>query len=333
MRVGIVGSGGIATTHAKALNALPELELAGFSDNGSGKAAKLASQFGGKGFSSVINLIDSKPDMLIIGTPSGTHLEPTLAAAEKGIHVLCEKPLEITTNRAKQMIEAHQKAGTRLGGIFNYRYTESVSKVKEAIKRGRFGKLTYAAVQVPWWRDPGYYKDSWHGTLQLDGGGALINQSIHMVDLLIYFLGEVREVKSFTDHNFHAIDAEDTFTVALRFESGLLAQLSGTTAAYPGRPRRLELGGIDGSVIMEDDQIVFWEFRNPEEGDEEVVESYGKAPGKGGAADPTAIDFDGHKQNLKSFVQAIQEGKPFELEGREAIKALDLVERIYHDAR
>ncbi len=328
---GIVGAGMIAAFHAKAIGDIDNSDIVGFCDNGSGNAAKLADEYGGVAFEDYKSLIMSEDvNVVAIATPSGFHLEPALLAAEEGKHVICEKPLEVTSERVSKMIKAHDKAGTYLGGIFPYRYNESLQPLKSAIEDGRFGKITFAAIHVPWWRDHDYYKDSWHGTWALDGGGALMNQSIHMIDYLLYLMGPVKEIKSISDHLAHPqIEAEDTSVSVIRFENGALGMIYGTTGSYPGRFRRLEITGTNGTVIQEEDSFKVWQFREEQPADEIIRERFGNIHGGGGVSDPSAIPYENHTRNISAFLNAIEEERSFEINGDEAKKAVDLIERIY----
>lgn len=328
---GIIGAGLIADFHARAIGDIPGASVVGFCDNGSGRANILASKYGARVFEDYQKLI-SNPDINIIAvaTPSGFHLEPTVFAATQGKHVICEKPLEITLDRIDQMIMAHEKSGTYLGGIFPYRYNHSFRVLKKAVTEGRFGKITYAGIQVPWWRDDEYYFDSWHGTWELDGGGALMNQSIHMIDCLLDIMGPVQDVQGYTDHLGHPdIEAEDTAVAILRFKNQALGLIYGTTASYPGQFRSLQITGINGTVIQEEDSFKVWHFREEQEEDDSIRKQFGGIHGGGGVSDPAAIPYENHTRNIVSFLDAIDNNKPFNIDGREARKAVELILRIY----
>ncbi|MDH4240826.1 MAG: Gfo/Idh/MocA family oxidoreductase, partial [Phycisphaerae bacterium] len=196
---GIIGAGLIADFHAKSIADIPNAKLIGCCDKVQDKANTLADKYDVKAFGNYDEMLKSDDvDIVTIATPSGFHMEPTVAAAEAGKHVLCEKPLEVTLERIDAMIEAHNKSGTRLGGIFPYRFNDSQTVLREAINSGRFGVITYAGIYVPWWRTDEYYKDSWHGTWKLDGGGALMNQSIHMVDMLCDVMPPIESLQAYT---------------------------------------------------------------------------------------------------------------------------------------
>ena len=212
---GVVGAGLIADFHARAIRDIPNARFVACCDTVAPKAQALAGKYGAKAYSSYEEMVQSDNiDIVTIATPSGLHMEPTIAAAQAGKHVICEKPIEITLKRIDAMIAAHKKAGTRLGGVFPYRFNDLMTPLREAIQSGRFGTITYASVYVPWWRTDAYYKDSWHGTQKLDGGGALMNQSIHMVDMLCDLMPPIESVQAYTATLGHAIETEDTAVAA-----------------------------------------------------------------------------------------------------------------------
>ncbi len=258
---GIVGTGLIADFHARAILSLENARLGGISGRSIDKAKKLAVKYGCEPYDDYKKMIaDPRIEIIAIATASGFHLEPAVEAAKHGKHVICEKPLEITLKRIDKMIEAHDKAGTQLGGIFNFRYNESVKVLKEAIDKRRFGKLTYAAVYVPWWRNESYYTGSWHGTLDMDGGGAMMNQSIHMIDMLQYLIGPVKSLQAYSSTLVHDIEAEDTAAAVLKFKNKALGVIYGTTASWPGQFRRLEITGSKGTVIQVENSFKVWQF-------------------------------------------------------------------------
>jgi predicted dehydrogenase len=272
-------------------------------------------------------------DIITIATPSGFHAEPTIAAAGEGKHVICEKPLEITLERIDVMIEAHEKAGTRLGGIFPYRFNDMMAPLREAINSGRFGVITYAGIYVPWFRTEEYYKDSWHGTWKLDGGGALMNQSIHMVDMLCDVMPPIESLQAFTATLGHEMEAEDTAVAVLRYTNGALGMIYGTTASYPGQFRRFEITGTKGTVINIENSITVWQFADEKPEDAEVLKKFGQIEGGGGVADPAAITHENHTRNFKAFINALEAGEEFWIGGTEARKAVEVILAIYKSAK
>lgn len=331
--IGIAGAGMISEFHAKAIESLPNTRLAGFSNIRPEKARRLAVKYGVEHWESISDMVRSdKVDVVMVATPSGAHEQPTIEAAACGKHVLCEKPLEIDLDRIDRMIEAHRHAGTFLGGIFNLRYNETTQIIKDAIARGRLGTITYASVHVPWWRSNAYY-EGWHGTWELDGGGALMNQGIHMIDLLLYCMGPVNQVSAFAHHLGHPqIEAEDTAAAILRFENQAIGMVYGSTASFPGQFRRMELTGTGGTIVLVENSLQIWQFSEPEAADEAIIQKYGHIEGGGGVSDPAAISFENHARNLSSFIRAIETNQPFEIDGTEARKAVELVLKIYASA-
>ncbi len=332
---GIVGAGLIADFHARAVNDNPPAKLIGFCDSGSGRAGKLAGKYSCRAFGNYQQMVKSNEiDVVTIATPSGFHMEPAVAAARAGKHVLCEKPLEITLERIDAMIDAHQKYGTLLGGIFQNRFNDCILPLREAINSGRFGVITYAGVYVPWWRSDEYYQDSWHGTWKLDGGGALMNQSIHMIDMLCDLAPPIESVQAFVVTVGHPrIETEDTAVAALRFTNGALGIIYGTTASYPGRFKRFEITGTKGTAVFLEDSLTVWQFAEERDEDEQIRRQFGRVKGNGGVADPAAISHQNHTQNFKAFIKALEKGGDFEITGAEARKAVEVILAIYKSAR
>lgn len=332
-KFGIIGAGLIADFHAKAIQSLPNAVLTGICGTNPGKVRALSEKYKCRAFKDCDDLLGSSEiEIVTIATPSGAHMERSISAAQHGKHVLCEKPIEISLERIDRMIVAHERAGTRLGGIFNYRFHDTVKHLKNAVSDGRFGIITCASVFVPWWRPESYYRGSWHGTRKLDGGGALMNQAIHMVDLLQYLMGPVDSLQSITATLAHEIEVEDTAVSILRFRNGALGMIYGTTASYPGQFRRLEITGTKGTVIQVDNSIKVWEFSEKEAFDNEILSLFGKAEGGGGASDPAAIPFEPHARNIAAFIDSVEKDNPFEVDGLEARKAVEIILAIYRSA-
>ena len=332
---GIIGAGLIADFHARAMGDMPNAKLVGFCDKIPDRAEKLAEKFGVRAFDDYEQMLESDEiDIVTIATPSGFHAEPTIAAAEAGKHVICEKPLEITLERIDAMTEAHEKAGTRLGGIFPYRFNDMMEPLREAINSGRLGVITYASIFVPWWRTDEYYKDSWHGTWKLDGGGALMNQSIHMVDMLCDVMPPIESLQAFTATLGHPqIETEDTAVAVLRYTNGALGMIYGTTASFPGQFRRFEITGTKGTIINVENSITVWQFADERPEDAEVLKKFGEIEGGGGVADPAAITHENHTRNFEAFLDALEAGEDFWIDGREARKAVEVILAIYKSAK
>jgi len=331
---GIIGTGMIADFHAQAIQSLGNARLVGVCGSDSAKADIFAQKFDCKAFSNYSEMLRSDEiDIVTIATPSGNHMDPTVEAAQQGKHVLCEKPMEISLDRIDAMISAHRNSGTYLGGIFNYRYSDSVALLKRAVDEGRFGNLSFVSVHVPWWRSDEYYQSKWRGTWKLDGGGALMNQSIHMIDLMQYLVGPLSSLQASIATIGHAIEVEDTAAAIVKFKNNALGSIYGSTASFPGQFRRMEITGTKGTVILIDDAIAIWQFADQKEEDFEILNNIGGPSGGGGASDPASISYLFHKKNIAAFIAAIESGKPFEINGDEARKAVEIVLAIYTSAK
>ncbi len=331
----ILGTGLIARFHARAVLDAPGAVLIGVCSRSQERADAFAAEFNCAAFTSLDAMLAlDSVDVLLITTPSGAHLDPAIAAAQAGKHVLCEKPLEITVERAERMIAAHAKAGTQLGCIFQMRHFPALQPIREALAEARFEIVTHAAVYVPWWRTPEYYTESeWHGTKALDGGGALMNQSIHMLDLLCSLMPPVKSVAAVLSSMGHpGIEVEDCASASIIFEDGALGTVVGTTSSWPGRPKRLEITGTAGTVIMEDENILCFDFKYKRSSDADVLETFSTSASLVGVADPGAMTHAGHTACINDFVDALRNHCAYAVDGGEALKSIRLIEAIYRSA-
>jgi predicted dehydrogenase len=253
-----------------------------------------------------------------------------MAAAARGLHVLTEKPIDINTRRADALIEAARRAGVKLGVMFQDRAKPGIRQLREWITTGVIGKPLLADARVKWYRPPDYYSQSrWRGTLALDGGGALINQAIHTIDLLLWLLGDVIRVQARTATSLHQIEGEDTALAILEFSSGMLGVLQATSAAYPGSPRRLELTGSEGTVILEQDRIVAANLRHPLS---DCGDSF--APDENQSASSAVVsDYRGHQALFEDFIHAMESGTKPICDGHDGRRSIALVEAIYRADR
>ncbi|WP_437230012.1 Gfo/Idh/MocA family protein [Planctomicrobium sp. SH661] len=333
----IIGTGMIARYHAQAIAAIPNATLIGCFNHNLDRATKFAEEFGCRAYSKLEDLLaNPEVDVVTICTPSGAHLEPALAAARAGKHLLVEKPLEITLERCDAIIAACEEAGTLLGAILPSRFSPANVALKKAIEAGRFGRLTLGDTYVKWWRTQAYYDDGgWRGTWALDGGGAYMNQAIHNVDLLSWLMGDVQEVCGLTSTLAHErIEVEDVGTAIVRFKNGALGTLEASTSVYPGLLKKTEIHGTTGSACVEQDSILMWNFQTPDPGDAELLEKYGKGNEvTGGAADPKAISFIGHQRQFEDFIAAIHERRKPLIDGSEGRKSVELILAIYESSK
>ncbi|MDR1957537.1 MAG: Gfo/Idh/MocA family oxidoreductase [Planctomycetaceae bacterium] len=329
---GIIGCGMIASFHAKAIREIGGNLVACF-DHVPQSSERIAKEYGAKSYID-LNSFLTHPNLEIvtIGTPSGAHCETAVAAAEAGKHVIVEKPLEITLERCDKIIAACDKAGITLSTIFPSRFHDSSRKIKKAIESGRFGKLTIGDAIVKWYRTQEYYDSgAWRGTWELDGGGALMNQAIHSVDLLTWLMGPVVEVNAVTSLLAHErIAVEDTAAAAIRFQSGALGIIEATTAAYPGYLKRIEIHGSTGSAVMEEEDIIKWDFASSIDDDAEIRETMtNRLSTGGGAADPAAIGYHAHARQFRDVLDAIDSGRKPLVDGHEGRKSVEIILAIY----
>lgn len=339
MKFGIIGAGMIGQFHAKAITAMEGGELHSVFDLRAEAAQKLADEFGAKAYSDMdAFLADPELEIVTVGTPSGAHLEPSLAALHAGKHVICEKPLEITTERIDQLMEAAAQNGKTLAAVLNRRFHPGMDAFKKAADAGRFGQLTSASAYVKWYRDQAYYDSAgWRGTWALDGGGALMNQSIHTVDALLYLAGPVKSVQANAACLAHErIEVEDIVVAIVEFESGARGVIECSTCTWSkdGHPARVQLSGTEGSVFLADEAFEIWDFMNETAEDAEVRSQFMKGAAAGlGANDPKAINFHQHQRNFEEVVSAISEGRPPSTSAAEARKSVALIQAIYESAR
>jgi len=331
IHVGLIGGGNISETHARAVRAIPGIVLGAIYGANTEKVSRLCHTYGGKAYQELDAFLNHHPmDFVAIGSPSGLHATHGIAAANRGLHVLTEKPIDISSSRADELIEAAQKAGVKLGVMFQDRHKPDIRRLKEWVDRGVIGKPLLADARVKWYRPPEYYSHSkWRGTLSLDGGGALINQGVHTLDLLLWLMGDVARVQARTATALHAIEGEDTAIALLEFAGGALGVLQATTCAFPGYPRRLEITGTEGTVIMEQDRIIAVDLKNAPPGVDAGVRSQDKE----NTSSPVVSDFSGHQAIFEDFIRAIQENGTPLCDGREGKRSILLVEEIYRAAR
>lgn len=331
IHIGLIGGGNISETHARAASAIPGVKIAAVYGSNPDKVARLCSEYGGTPFDNLRAFLSHRPlQAVILGSPSGQHAEQGIAAAQSGLHVLTEKPIDITTNRADALIEAARRAGVKLAVIFQDRVKPNIQALKRWLDAGTLGKPLLVDASVKWYRPPDYYANSkWRGTFALDGGGALINQAIHTVDLLLWLFSDVARVQAHTATILHKIEAEDTAVALLEFKSGAVCTLLATTAAYPGYPRRLEITTTEGTVILEHDRIIATDLRNPLPG----VATHVSGDANQSASSAAVTDVTAHRAIIENFLDAITNNAALVCDGTQGRRSLALVEAIYRAAR
>lgn len=331
IHVGLIGGGNISGTHARAATAIADVEISAVHGTNSEKVERLCREFGGRPYQDFHRFLAHRPmQMVIIGSPSGLHAEQGIAAARQGLHVLVEKPIDISTQRADALIAECEKAKLKLGVIFQDRFKPAIRRVKQLINDGALGRVLLADARVKWYRPPEYYGASrWRGTWALDGGGALMNQGVHTVDLLLWLLGDVVSVRARTATVLHAIETEDTAIALLEFRKGAMGVLEATTAAYPGYPRRIELTGAEGTIVLENDRILLGDLK----GEAQDMVSHDGDSDNPSASSPVVVDFRGHQSAIEDFIHAIQYDHAPACDGREGRRSVALIQAIYDAAR
>jgi UDP-N-acetyl-2-amino-2-deoxyglucuronate dehydrogenase len=332
---GIVGTGVIADFHARAMGQVKGAQLRAVASRDPSQARAFASRHGTDAESDLTSLLArSDIDVVCVTTPSGLHEGIAVAALNAGKHVLCEKPLEVSTAGIDRMIAAAKLNARWLGAVLPARFGDGARAMKEAVEQERFGRLTLCSAQVKWWRNEEYYRSGrWRGTWSLDGGGALMNQGIHAVDLLQWLVGMPVAVSAFAATLKHQIEVEDTLSAILRFGHGGLGSIECATTCAPGAPRRIELCGTEGSAVLEEDNIVRWAFKDSRPGDAELSDAGRLSRGSSGAEDPRAIGLVGHTRVIADMVDAVRGNRPPLIDGVEGRKAVALIEAVYASAR
>ncbi|MBQ9848650.1 MAG: Gfo/Idh/MocA family oxidoreductase [Clostridia bacterium] len=328
---GIIGCGIIADFHANALKELgDEAELIGVCDVVFDAAEKFAKRHGTKAFPSAEALL-SCPEINVVNicTPSGYHHFSVIAAAKAGKHIICEKPLAINAQQLDEIEQVCRQAGVTVSVVSQNRYAKSVSQVKQALENGLLGRIVCADIYMKYHRSQEYYDSgSWRGTKRIDGGGALMNQGIHGIDLLLYLAGDIKSVYAVSKTLVRNIEVEDTLSAVVEYKNGATGVIQATTSVYPGYPRRLELNGDKGSVVLDETSIVRWDVCDTAD-HEDVVMFPSLAHG---ASTPTAISAEGHIRQISDMINAIKTGKK-PLSGlAEGRKAVDVILAIYRSA-
>ena len=340
LRFGIVGCGVIGPVHAEAIASLPDAQLVSVVDLNPEKAQKLASQYGATPYSHLQHMLDSEQvDVVIICTPSGLHGELACQVMRSGRHVIVEKPVEITREALDEMLRVQQETGVKLAVMSQHRFEPSSRHFDDLVEEKAFGRLVLGNAIVPWWRSQEYYDSGdWRGTWKLDGGGVLMNQSIHSIDLLQWLMGPVKSVFGYTDTLAHRMETEDVAVSVLRFANGALGTIAATTSAYPGVTTRIEIFGDKGSAVIENDSLSYLHLARD---DKESISAYGvatqehnKREDSGSTSqNPAALSAGSHALQIADMIRAIREdGMPL-VDGYAARHPVDIILSIYESAR
>jgi len=328
----VIGCGVISDTHIRAIQSLSNAYLVAVCDTVRERAESKAAQYGVEACTDYDALLQRDEVQVVnIVVPSGLHAELGIKAARAGKHVICTKPIDISLEKIDALIAACEENHVKLAATHQLRSYPVFRRAYEAIAQGRLGRLYYGLAQVPWFRSHEYYARGWQGTKALDGGGALMNQSIHYLDLLLWMMGDVAEVCGFADTLAHDIEVEDLATAAVRFVSGAQGAIQGATLTYEGLPARLEIHGSRGNIIFLGEDLHLWQV----EGEETFLDPQA-GQHKGGASDPAAgmlgLAVQAHAEQIGDVLAAIEEDREPVLNGREARRAVELILAIYRSS-
>lgn len=332
----IVGTGMIADFHAAAIARTPGARLVSVYSRAPERRSAFAEKHGCTAATSLAEIVEDRAvQAACITTPSGAHAEAAVPLLEAGKTVLCEKPLDVSLAAIDRILDAERRGGGVLAGVFQLRLGRGAQLLKVAIDSGRFGQLTLCSAYVKWWRAQSYYDSSdWKGTWAMDGGGALMNQGIHAVDLLQWLAGMPADVSGFYGTLAHTgMEAEDTVAAALRFPHGGLGVIEASTSSFPGSDLRIEIIGNRGTAVLVNDRLLRWDFAEAQPGDEAALEADSVAEIKSGTSNPAAMTAEGHRRLIADLVDALREGRPPMIPGAEARKAVALVLAVYEAAR
>lgn len=329
IRFGIIGAGNVSLIHAKSISEIENAELVSVSSRTGEKALKLAKKFKSEYYPDFHEMLKRNDiDAICVLTPSGTHAKIGIEVARAGKHVIVEKPIDVNLKMADKLIEECEKQDVKLSVISQRRFSNATVILKEAVKNRELGKLNFGGAQVKWYRSQEYYDSSaWHGTWALDGGGALINQSIHYVDLLQYIVGPIKEVFSYCGTMAHNMEVEDLLVGSLKFKNGALGLIEATTVAYPGLFSRLDIYGDNGTAAIVDDEIEFLATKNGK-----TIKKAKKRTKKRGIASPE-ISYDLHKKQLKDIVDSILSDRKPLITGIDGRNALAIVVSLYESCK
>ena len=329
VRFGIIGCGMIGPWHARGITGAPDAELVAVCDVIKEKADKLSGDFGDLPTYTDYKVMfaEAGVDAVSVCVPSGLHATVAIDAAKAGKHVMCEKPIDITLPRIDAMIKACHDADVKLGVIFQRRTSPMWNKVKKAVDDGLLGKMVLGDAYLKYFRSQEYYDSGdWRGTWELDGGGALMNQGVHCIDLQRWIMGPVDTIYAQADHLVRDIEVEDTCCAVIKFKSGAFGVLEGTTSVI-GMNHKLEFHGDKGTIAVDGEKIVKWPV------EEEDAKDDGKDTVGSVASDPTAIAGDGHQIQIQDLCRAIIEDREPMIGGEEARKAVEVILAIYESAR
>jgi predicted dehydrogenase len=330
LRIGMVGCGAMGMGHLSVWKETPGAVVGAVCDPNPATAQRVSGELGVRGFTELEEMLDSGLiDAVDIVTPSGMHADQGMAAASRGIHVFVEKPIDLNLSKAQRLVDLCSEKGVTLGAVFQRRTYAGAARVARDIAEGRLGRLLSVSAHIKWWRSDEYYASgAWRGTWALDGG-VLSNQAVHAIDHMCWLAGSVEEVEyAHCSTEMHRMEAEDNAIAVLRFSSGARGVIEATTCCNPPLASRIEVYGTLGSAAFEDATVVKYGI-----GEEDLTGECRMDAGViGGHANPMAISLAGHAALARDFVEAVREGRDPMVPGREALKAVEALHKIYRRA-
>lgn len=326
-KFGIFGCGVIANVHAMAIRNINNAKLVGCADVVMKAADNFAEKYNIKSYDNLDHMLsDPEIEIVCVCTPNGTHANIAIKILEAGKHVIVEKPMATTTLDCDRMIEAAGKSDAKIMIISQLRMSNSVIRAKEIIDQGLIGKIILCSLYMKYYRSEAYYHNSWRGTLRMDGGGALMNQGIHGVDLLQYIVGPVKKIKSIVKTLAHNIEVEDAAVCAMEFENGAIGVIEATTAVNPGFDREIRIHGTNGCIFLKENKLE----KVIIDGEEQAGELY---ESKGNSNDAALVTEEEHAKQIRRFLKVL-DGKDVEyVDEKEGRKAVEIIERIYWAGR
>ncbi len=326
LRAGLIGCGGMGSEHLRILAQMPDVHVVGVCDERPTRAQRMSADWHVPCWLDCERFLDeARPHIVHICSPTGLHATHGMASARRGIHVLCEKPLDIDLAKVDRLIEMCDRQDVRLGCIFQRRMSRAAQTVQRAVAEGRMGRILSCSVSLKWWRSQAYYdKDDWRGTWAMDGG-ALANQGIHSLDQMVWLAGPVEAVEyAHLETACHRIEAEDLAIAVVRFASGARGTIEATTCCLPDLAARLEIYGTNGSAAFEDARVLRFGLDG-----QDMTNTLDAGIETGGGSSPFAISLAGHQAQIRDFYAAVREHRPPCVDGREARPAIELLTKIY----
>ena len=323
-KFGILGCGLIASVHADAISHIENATLVGVADNNREFAQSFAEKRGVKVFNDYFDMLScSDIDVVCICTPSCFHAQNAIDALNNGKHVVLEKPMALSTKDADLVIKTCKETGKLLTVISQLRFSEDILRVKKLIEEGALGKITLCELNMRYYRSPEYYSSSpWKGTLKFDGGGALMNQGIHGVDLFEYMIGDIKNVNGVIKTLVHDIEVEDSAVATVEFSNGALGTIMASSCAYPGFNRKITINGSDGYVILSENSVEKLVIKDT------VCEEYDLNK-VSASNDPASVSYEYHKRQLTNLISAINGEEELLIDASEGKKAVKVIETIY----